>query len=315
MSDWQPSASIENLKKRAALMEGIRLFFKDRGYLEVETPQLSAFGITDVYLSNIKAYFRAKPYYLHTSPEYHMKRLLAAGSGPIFQLARVFRDDELGRWHNPEFTMLEWYQLGINHHQLMDEMDAFLQQILKTEAMLRKTYQDVFLDYCGLDPFKASISQFKSLLNNKNLGNVLAPNEEDRDQYLFLIMSHLIEPALASLKQPVAIYDFPLSQAALAKVNGDVAERFEIYFRGIELANGFHELTDAKLQKKRFQEDLAKRKALGLDEPAIDNHFLKALEKGLPSCSGVALGIDRLVALALNKASISDILSFDFSRA
>lgn len=150
---WQPTAAISNLKKRALLMQEIRDFFKHRGYFEVETPIMGKFGITDVYLSNIKAIFREKPYNLQTSPEYHMKRLLAAGSGPIFQLARVFRDDELGRWHNPEFTMLEWYQLGISHHELIAEIDLLLQQILRCRPLTKITYQQAFLASCAIDPF------------------------------------------------------------------------------------------------------------------------------------------------------------------
>ncbi|MBA2657108.1 MAG: elongation factor P--(R)-beta-lysine ligase [Tatlockia sp.] len=312
---WQPSASIEILRKRATIIGQIRDFFKLRGYLEVETPALSRFAITDVYLANIKAIFRDKPYYLQTSPEYHMKRLLAAGSGPIFQLARVFRDDELGRWHNPEFTMLEWYQLDIDHHQLMDEMDSLLQEILQCPPMLRKTYRQVFLESCQLDPFTATISDLNACLKAYNLDNVLTPDEEDRDQYLFLIMSHLVEPELGKQALPVAVYNFPPSQAALAQINQGVAERFEIYMQGVELANGFHELSDASLQAARFQQDLVGRRSQGLAEPEPDAYLLQALAHGLPHCSGVALGIDRLVTLALKRSSIAESLAFDFARA
>lgn len=312
---WQPSASLSVLKQRALLLSQIRDFFSQRGYLEVETPAISRFGITDVYLSNIKAIFRERTYYLQTSPEYHMKRLLAAGSGPIFQLAKVFRDDELGRWHNPEFTMLEWYQLNIDHHALMDEMDELLQTILQCGVMLRKTYQDVFLEACGLDPFSATIAQLHAVLQNFELDQVLTPGEQDRDQYLFLLMSHIVEPKLAQERVPVAVYNFPPSQAALAKINQGIAERFEIYVQGIELANGFHELTDANAQAARFRQDLAIRRSKGLPEPELDELFLTALERGLPPCSGVALGIDRLLTLALRQPSISNSLAFDFSRA
>lgn len=313
--DWQPSASIEILQHRALLVAQIREFFNQRGYLEVETPTLSRFGITDVYLSNIKASFRGQPYCLQTSPEYHMKRLLAAGSGPIFQLARVFRDDELGRWHNPEFTMLEWYQLNIDHHALMDEMDALLQTLLQCKPMLRKTYQQVFLETCGLDPLSATLTQLQEALLGFELANVLTPGEQDPDQYLFLLMSHIVEPALGRESVPVAVYNFPPSQAALAKINQGVAERFEIYVQGIELANGFHELTDANAQAARFQQDLAIRRRQGLEEPAPDNYLLQALEHGLPACSGVALGVDRLLTLALKQTAIAKTLAFDFERA
>lgn len=314
-SCWQPSASIEILRQRAELLVKIRTFFNERGYLEVETPSLSRFGITDVYLTNIHATFRGQPYCLQTSPEYHMKRLLAAGSGPIFQLAKVFRDDELGRWHNPEFTMLEWYQLNINHHGLIDEMDVLLQTLLNCPPMQRKTYRQIFVETCELDPFTATLAELKKTLHYFALDKVLAPNEQDRDQYLFLLMSHVIEPAMNNNPIPIAVYDFPISQAALAQIKQGVAERFEVYIQGVELANGFHELTDVEAQAARFQNDLVIRRKKGLIEPSPDEYLLQALASGLPPCSGVALGIDRLVALALKQSAIADILAFDFSRA
>ena len=295
-------------------MADIRVFFNQRGYLEVETPIMGRFGVTDVYLSNIEAIFRQQHYFLQTSPEYPMKRLLAAGSGPIFQLARVFRDDELGRWHNPEFTMLEWYQLGIDHHQLMSEVDEFLQRIMYCQPLIKMTYLQAFLDSCDLDPFRASIVDLQQTLARFSLDNVLATDEQDVDQYLFLLMSHVVEPSLAELSGPVAIYDFPASQAALAQVNNGFAERFEIYFRGVELANGFHELTDADAQASRFEQDLLLRESKGLLTPLPDSHLLAALKHGLPPCSGVALGIDRLVALAFNEVELAKGMAFDFSR-
>ncbi|QRN03217.1 elongation factor P--(R)-beta-lysine ligase [Legionella sp. MW5194] len=313
---WQPSADLHLLRKRAQAMQGIRDFFHHRGYLEVETPIMCRFGITDVYLSNVLATFRNKPYCLQTSPEYPMKRLLAAGSGPIYQLARVFRDDELGRWHNPEFTLLEWYQPGIDHHALLTEVDALLQRILSCPPLIKKTYGQAFLETCGLNPFEAKIDDFKSTLTRFQLDNVLDQGEEDRDQYLFLLMSHVVEPQLGQLLAPVAVYDFPASQAALAQLNAQgFAERFEVYFRGVELANGFHELTDARAQQQRFEQDLASRLSKGLPLPAVDSYLLAALEHGLPPCSGVALGVDRLLALAFNQPSLAQVMAFDFSRA
>jgi len=312
---WKPSATLETLHQRAHLLAQIRGFFTQRQYLEVDTPVMAHYGVSDPYLSNIKAHFRNNPYCLQTSPEYHMKRLLAAGSGPIFQLARVFRDDELGRWHNPEFTLLEWYQLGIDHHDLMDEMDLFLQTITHSKPMLRKTYQDAFIEACALDPLNTSLDELKKVLVHHDLANVLAPQETDVDQYLFLLMSHIVEPFLAQENAPVAVYHFPPSQAALAQVNNGVAERFEVYYRGIELANGFHELTDAAAQAHRFTQDQVQREKLGFNTVDSDPWLLQALEHGLPSCSGVALGIDRLLALALNKSSISKVIAFDIERA
>lgn len=312
---WQPSAPIEFLRQRAELLAKIRLFFTERGYLEVETPIMARYGTTDVYLSNIKATFRGEAYCLQTSPEYHMKRLLAAGSGPIFQIARVFRDDELGRWHNPEFTLLEWYQLGIDHHALMEEMDLFLQSVMQSKPMIKKTYQQAFLEACGIDPLSATTAQLRHILAHYDLDNVLPPQEEDRDQYLFLLMSHVVESFLGKESSPVAVYNFPASQAALAKISNGVAERFEVYYQGVELANGFHELTDAAAQAKRFAQDQKIRSEKGFPLMEADHYLLQALEHGLPSCSGVALGIDRLLALTLKQPEIAKIISFDFSRA
>lgn len=312
---WQPSATIDSLRQRAHLIAQIRAFFTERSYLEVDTPAMAHYGVSDPYLSNIKAVFRNHPYCLQTSPEYHMKRLLAAGSGPIFQLARVFRDDELGRWHNPEFTLLEWYQLGINHHELMDEMDLFLQSISHSPPMIKKTYQEAFIEACDLDPLNASIEQFKQVLGHYDLAKVLDANEQDRDQYLFLLMSHIVEPFLAQQYAPIAIYHFPPSQAALAQVNNGLAERFEIYYKGIELANGFHELIDASAQAQRFEQDRIQRQKLGFNSVDSDPWLLQALEHGVPACSGVALGVERLLALALNKSSISEVMAFDVERA
>lgn len=312
---WQPSASIDGLHKRAELLALIRSFFNTRGYLEVETPVMARFGVTDVYLSNIKAFFRGKPYCLQTSPEYHMKRLLAAGSGPIFQLARVFRDDELGRWHNPEFTLLEWYQLNIDHHQLMQEVDALLQQVLGCAPMIKKTYRQVFMEICDIDPMVVSIEKFQQTLARYDLQDVLDKEEQDRDQYLFLLMSHVVEPALANEPSPVAVYNFPISQAALAQTQDGEAARFEIYYRGVELANGFYELTDVDVQRDRFEQDSIIRSQRGLEAMAGDTYLLEALNHGLPPCSGVALGIERLLALAMNKVSIAEVMTFDFSRA
>lgn len=313
--DWSPSASLKTLKKRAHILDSIRAFFKKRDYLEVETPQMARFGVTDVYLDNIKARFRGVDYSLQTSPEYHMKRLLAAGSGSIFQLSRAFRDDELGRWHNPEFTMLEWYQLGADHHALMEEMDTLLQEILACPKLIKKTYQQAFEEACALDPLSASILECKAALKRFELDKVLPQEEKDRDQYLFLLMSHIVEPTLSKSETPVAIYDFPRSQAALSQVKNNVAERFEIYYKGIELANGFHELTDASAQEARFQEDNIKRQQRGLQSVEKDSFLLTALKQGLPPCSGVALGVDRLIALALGEETIASVLAFDFSRA
>lgn len=313
-SSWYPSADLTHLKKRAAFKMRIRHFFNDLGYLEVDTPVLGQFGVTDVYLANMTTQFRGKTYYLQTSPEYHMKRLLAAGSGPIYQLARVFRDDELGRWHNPEFTLLEWYQLNKNHHELMLEVDALLQQVLNCEPLIKMSYKKAFYDSCGIDPLTTSLQTLQDKVAQFGLNHVLSAND-DIDQHLFLLMTHVVEPSLAYYSAPVALYDFPPSQAALAQIKDGVAERFEIYYRGVELANGFHELTDVEEQRRRFNQDNQQRTKQQNASAPIDEYFLQALSHGLPPCSGVAVGFERLLALALDQTNIQGTMAFDFSRA
>jgi elongation factor P--(R)-beta-lysine ligase len=315
MRDWEPSASHDQLRFRAQIIKRIRCFFENRGYLEVETPVLSRFGITDVYIQQFKTQCLGQACFLQTSPEYPMKRLLAAGSGPIFQLARVFRDEELGRWHNPEFTLLEWYQLNIDHHGLMQEMDIFLQEMLGCLPMVKKTYQVAFEEICGFNPHEVGMVELQSVVKKHGLENVLSVDETDVDQYLFLLMSHVVEPAFSTLPYPVALYDFPISQAALSRIIQNRAARFEVYFQGVELANGFYELSDVKEQTQRFEQDKQKRLAKGLDAGALDIHLLEALDHGLPNCSGVALGVDRLIALAAKAMQLSSVLAFDFERS
>jgi elongation factor P--(R)-beta-lysine ligase len=312
--DWRPSAAIDTLKKRHALIQRIRSFFLQRDYLEVDTPSMGRYGGTDVYLDNIPALFRGKRYALQTSPEYHMKRLLAAGSGPIFQLSKAFRDDESGRWHNPEFTLLEWYQLEIDHFQLMDEVEIFLKTILHCGPLQRLTYQELFLRFCQLDPFTASLEDLQKKALNIGCADVLS-SSSDRDAYLFLLIAELIEPQLKHIEHPIAVYHFPASQSALAKVEAGVAQRFEIYYKGVELANGFHELTDSTAQRQRFHDDNRSRRTKGLKEVAMDERFLAALSAGLPSCSGVALGVDRLLAMALGYDSLQPVMAFPIAIA
>lgn len=312
---WQPSASINTLKQRAQCMKAIRHFFEKRGYWEVETPIMARHGVTDVYLDNISARALGKNYYLQTSPEYHMKRLLAAGSGPIFQLSRVFRDDEHGQWHNPEFTLLEWYKLDVNHHFMMDETGEFLQQWLNCPPLKKYCYNDVMEQLCGVDISVANVKSLQGALVKHHLENVIPADESDIDQYLFLLMSHVVQPALHKEPAPIAVYNFPPSQASLARVVDEGAERFEIFYRGIELANGFHELTDASEQQARFEADNKARLARGLSLRDIDSYLLAAIRHGLPSCSGVALGVDRLLAFALGQSCVANTIAFDVERA
>jgi lysyl-tRNA synthetase class 2 len=309
---WQPTASITTLHARAQIIKQIRQFFDARNYLEVETPYMAHHGVTDLHLQNIKAWFRNRDYYLQTSPEYHMKRLLAAGSGPIYQVARVFRDDELGRWHNPEFTLLEWYQLGVDHWYLIQEIESLFHALGAVFKFKHLSYQKAFNMACDFDPLHADPFQAREICRRFDLENVLEPNES-LDQHLHLLMAMVVEPYLARMfPEPVVVYDFPASQASLAQVNGLVASRFEIYWQGLELANGFHELTDSNLQRRRFLEDLELRRAHGRESMEVDEAFLSALEHGLPACSGVALGLDRLIALLFQQTSIAGVMSFAF---
>lgn len=317
MANWQPCASLNTLRKRAGLLQKIRHFFHDADVLEVETPVLCHASVTDPFIQSIAVSLaQHEDYYLQTSPEYAMKRLLAAGSGPIFQLSKAFRREELGRFHNPEFSLLEWYRPHYDHHQLMDEVDDLLQLILKTPAAERISYHDVFLTYLNCDVHR--IDNWQPLMAIAEQNNIhVSAKIEDKDTWLQLLMSHCIEPRLGK-EQPCFIYDFPESQAALARIrpgNPPLASRFEVYFKGIELANGFHELLDAKEQQARFEKNNLERKKQNLPVMKIDHYLLQALQHGLPDCAGVALGIDRLIMLALDEKEIAKVMSFDITRA
>jgi lysyl-tRNA synthetase class 2 len=319
-SNWQPTASFVNLKLRAEILAKIRAFFAERNVLEVETPLLSQATVTDINLQSFATNYFPNPennnpqtFYLQTSPEFAMKRLIAAGSGSIFQIAKAFRNHgESGRLHNPEFSLLEWYRIGFDHLQLMNEVDQLLQFILQTKAAEKLTYADIFWRYIDINPHTASASELKKCALHLGLSELNHFDFSDADSWLQLLMTHYIEPQLGR-DQPTFIYDFPMTQAALAKIRNDnppVAERFEIYVNGVELANGFHELTDGKEQLARFEKDLAQRENLNYRPVPIDHFFLDALHHGLPDCAGVALGIDRLIMLAAKTQNISDVLSF-----
>lgn len=318
---WQPSASLDNLRTRAKILKTIRDFFAARNVMEVETPLMCHTSVTDPYIQSIPALFQSLPNeieirnYLQTSPEYAMKRLLVAGCGAIYQICKAFRQGEVGRYHNPEFTMMEWYRPGFDHHQLMDEMDDLLQLILNKPAAERYSYGEIFHLHTDINPHFAKLEELINCANYKKIS--VAGEISDRDTWLQLLMSEYIEPRIGQ-DRPCFIYDFPESQAALARIqpgNPPVAARFEVYFRGLELANGFHELQDTQEQRKRFEKNNAERKKSGLNEMKLDEFFLTALAQGLPDCSGVALGIDRLIMLATESKHIADVLSFDFSRA
>lgn len=316
-ADWQPTASLETLRLRARLLRETRDFFDARGLVEVETPQLSAAAATDLHLESlaVTAPGGGLRGWLHTSPEFPMKRLLAAGSGDIWQLARVFRGAERGRRHNPEFSLLEWYRVGWDAPRLMDEVDALLRSLATGRVTLgpteRLSYRAAFLRHAGFDPFLAETAEMLAALAS---AGVPTPPDlaADREACLDLVLATRVEPAFDP-GRPTFVHDFPATHAALARIRpGEpaVAERFELFLGGMELANGFHELTDPAEQAARFDADLAARGARGLVEPPVDGRLLQAMRHGLPDCAGVALGFDRLVMILAGAAHIDAVLAF-----
>ena len=315
-TDWRPAASRSVLEARARLLADIRSFFSARNVLEVETPVLSAAGNTDPNIAGLWTE-TIPPAYLRTSPEYAMKRLLAAGLPDIYELGRVFRDGESGRWHNPEFTMLEWYRLGCAYLELADEAIELVRHcgggMFDHWPVKRCTYQDLFLEHVGLDPHMADESEWAS--KAAELGIRSTPL--DQQQYQDLLLSHVIQPALEP-ESLTLVYDYPAQQSALAGIragNPDVAERFELYLGGAELANGYHELSDAKQQRARFERDKQQRRFHGRGAPPIDERLISALQHGMPDCSGVALGVDRLLMRLAGLENIDAVLAFPSSRA
>lgn len=286
----------------------------------METPALSSATVTDVHLGSIACTLGSRRRaFLQTSPEFHMKRLLAAGSGPIYQLCRAFRDGESGPLHNPEFTLLEWYRPGFDHHALMGEVEELLGMLLGTAAGRRVTYRDAFLEACGLDPHRATAAELRHRVRELGLelSADLGSGEEARDDWLALLLTHAVEPTL-SREAPTFLYDFPATQAALARVrpgSPPVAERFEVYCRGVEIANGYRELRDPEEQRSRFEADSLRRRRRGLPDVAPDERLLAALESGLPECAGVALGVDRVVMLAAGATRIDAVTAFPIHRA
>jgi lysyl-tRNA synthetase class 2 len=309
------AGSLEALRARARMLARIRSFFAARGVLEVETPALSAAGVSDLALDSVQATARSlgtTPLYLHTSPEYAMKRLLADGSGDIYQICRVFRDDELGRWHQPEFTLLEWYRVGFDDMRLMDEVEALLRDTLaEAGAMCRSErirYSDALVRALGVDASAGSASVAAQLAER----GIDVPSGLGHDALLDLAFASVVVPGFAA-DALTFVCDYPASQAALARLKvgtPTVAARFEVFARGIELANGFHELTDAAEQRRRFEKEIGSRRREGRHVPPLDGAFLDALARGLPDCAGVAVGVDRLVALALGAEGVADAMAF-----
>ncbi|HEY3643861.1 MAG TPA: EF-P lysine aminoacylase EpmA [Gammaproteobacteria bacterium] len=318
MNHWRPSAPLDNLKLRAELLTKLRAFFAARNILEVDTPALSRAGATDRHIHSYRVENpHGAPLYLHTSPEFPMKRLLAAGYGDIYQICKVFRSGEAGRMHNAEFTMLEWYRIGFDHHRLMAEVaDLFAALVQELEPPEFLTYAEAFQRHAGIDVFKSGSKECIAALNRAGR-RVPAEDELDHDGWLDMVAGDLVYPALGKGRLTF-IYNYPASQAALARIwpgEPPVAERFEAFIDGVELVNGFHELADAKEQRGRFQADRTYRGQHGLMDVPYDEHLLSALGQGLPDCAGVALGFDRLVMVAARARSLEEVLAFPADRA
>lgn len=311
-SNFAPTCDRETWKARQSLLAKVRSFFVSRGVLEVETPVVSNAGGTDPQLD----YFEVEgERYLMTSPEFHMKRLLAAGYGDIFQITKSFRKDEFGAHHNNEFSMVEWYRVGMPQEQLMDEVEALVSEIIGQPVNARRTrWIDAFRNYAGVDPLSASEADFVAACKFQNIPLPADISAMSRGDWWDYLMVFAVEPALAK-NGPEFILDYPQSQAALAQTyvgeDGHTwARRFELFVDQVELCNGYTELTDAAEQRRRFEADLEIRKQMGKPQPTLDENFLAALESGMPACSGVALGLDRLFMLALHKKEIKDVILF-----
>lgn len=320
---YLPTCDFAAMKARARMYQQIRQFFLERDVLEVETPILSHAGVTDVHLASVEAsrhvHGHLKKHYLQTSPEFAMKRLLAAGVGPIYQICKVFRDDEHGRKHNSEFTMLEWYRPDFSLKDLMFEVTDLLNVTLAHRfGEVRPTilsYKHAFIDRLDLNPLKSTLKELKDCCNRVGLNLDLG---DDRLGYIDLLFSHMVEPSLG-FDTPVFLTDFPPELASLAKTRVDedgelVAARFELYIEGLELANAYDELIDADVLRSRFEADNAEREKLGLDVMPIDENLLAALPK-MPECSGIALGIDRLLMVATEKMKLEQVITFPADRS
>lgn len=323
--NWQPDCTIATLKRRAQLFADIRAFFAARQVLEVDTPMLSQGSIADLHIEVMTSQYQGPlapnglTLYLQTSPEFAMKRLLAAGSGCIYQLGKVFRNEEAGRRHNSEFCMLEWYRLGYDHQQLMDEVAALLTAVagLPAANMQKLSYLEAFEQALAVNPHTASLATLQQLAQQHcHYG----AHETDRDTLLNLLLSMVIEPGLGACGSVTFLYDYPASQAALARTDVDafghpVARRFEVFIDGVELANGYHELTDADEQQHRLHSEAQARQQQGKPVNNPDLRLVEALRSGLPECAGVALGVDRLLMVILQASDIRQVMPFSLARA
>lgn len=316
-------ALLEAIHLRARLNANIREFFALRDVLEVETPVLSVAGNTDPNIMSFSLQFSGRTdgaprtRWLRTSPEFALKRLLTAGMGDCYELGRVFRDGEAGGRHNPEFTMLEWYRIGWDHQRLIDEVAALVNAALalvgRSATLRRIAWRELYRERLGIDPVSASDESLRHALGDVRI----VPDGLTRDDWLDLLLTHRLQPSFPE-DELLAVYDYPASQAALARIrpgNPPVAERFELYLGPLELANGYHELTDPSEQRTRFSRDLELRRGRGAPTPPVDENLLGALQSGLPACAGVALGVDRLLMAMLRTTSIAAVLAFPFASA
>jgi lysyl-tRNA synthetase class 2 len=329
-ADWRPGATPARLQARAALLARTRAFFAARGVLEVDTPLLVNAPVSDVHIHSAAVRLAAErgasaQMFLHTSPEYAMKRLLAAGSGDIYQVCHVVRALEHGRLHNAEFTLIEWYRLGFTLEALMDEVAALVRELLGSagpqRAQERVSYREAFTRELALDPFTATLAELAQAAATFGFGAPPAGEGEGgaarRDELLELLMGAVVGPRLGA-GALTFVHGYPATQAALARLDPRdprTARRFELYCDGIELANGFHELTTASEQRLRFETDNSERRRMGLPVHALDERLLAALAAGLPDCAGVAVGFDRLAMLATGAAHIDEVLAFPTGRA
>lgn len=318
-ANWRPSASKDVLIKRAHMLKRIRAFFDALDILEVETPILASSTNTDPNIESLTTQFREQLFYLNTSPEFSMKRLLAAYKEPVFQVCKAFRDDELGVNHNPEFTMLEWYRPGFSMFELMDEIESLLKNLFGSDDLSfdRISYRDAFRKYSGLDPHLATSQECMECADEHGIEQPVGMRDV-KDEWLDWLLTQLVLPALGKNKFTF-IYHYPESQAALARVDRDemginVASRFELLYGEVELANGFHELLDSDEQRQRFESQNSKRHEQKKQPVQVDEYLLAALEHGLPDCSGVAMGLDRLLMIACELQSIEQSLAFPWSR-
>ena len=306
-----PSASLEALRQRGALLQKLRKFFDERGFFEVETPLLADEVIPELHIEPISVESRR---FLQASPELHMKRLVAAGATAIYQITRSFREDERGALHNAEFTIVEWYRVGDDMAAGIQFLDELAQLLLNAPPAIQTSYADAFQRVLHLDPHTASMDELAAAANSKHISIPTTIRQSERDEWLNLLLATCVEPQLGRTR-PEIVYNYPTTQASLAKVTlaeagCNVAERFELYYRGIELANGFHELGDATELRRRLEKVNSERLADCRKPLPLPESLLAALDHGLPPCTGCALGFDRIVMLATGARSIDEVIAF-----